>query len=253
MIHPSWKPILDEQFNQPYFKDLSTFLTDAYATKTIFPRKTQVFSAFTTDLNSVKVVILGQDPYHTPGAAHGLAFSVQNSIIPPSLQNIYKEIDSDLGQPPNSDSPITSVLNSREKSPAGGIFPGEESREGVGNWNSSPNRNGDLTHWAQQGVLLLNTVLTVEARKAASHRGRGWEQFTDEIISKVNKLSPHLVFILWGRDARSKKALIDTSRHAVLESPHPSPLSAHSGFFGSKPFSQTNAQLAAWGYPEIKW
>jgi len=215
MIHPSWKPILDEQFEQPYFKDLSTFLTDAYATKTIFPRKTQVFSAFTTDLNNIRVVILGQDPYHTPGAAHGLAFSVQNGIIPPSLQNIYKEIDSDLGQ--------------------------------------LANRNGNLQHWAEQGVLLLNTVLTVEARKAASHRGRGWEQFTDEIISKVSKLSPHLVFILWGRDARSKKSLIDTSKHVVLESPHPSPLSAHSGFFGSRPFSKTNAQLAAWGYSEIKW
>ena len=214
-MHPSWKPILNTEFQKPYFKELSIFLTEAYATKQIFPKKSQVFSAFTTDLENIKVVILGQDPYHTPGAAHGLAFSVQNKIIPPSLQNIYKEIESDIG--------------------------------------SVANKSGNLKHWADQGVLLLNNVLTVEAHRAGSHRNKGWEQFTENIITHLNTTRPHLVFILWGRDARAKTPLIDQQKHLILESPHPSPLSAHAGFFGSRHFSKTNQQLNSWKYPPITW
>lgn len=215
-MHPSWKPILEEEFAKPYFKELSGFLHEAYETRRIFPPKTQVFSAFTTDLANVKVVIIGQDPYHGPGQAHGLAFSVRPNVqTPPSLTNIFKEIADDVG----------------------GEIPA----------------NGNLNRWAEQGVLLLNNTLTVEAHRAGSHRGRGWEQFTENIIRHLNETRPHLVFILWGRDARTKKAMIDTGRHLVLESAHPSPLSAYSGFFGCKHFSKTNAQLEDWGYPEIKW
>ncbi len=215
-MHPSWKSFLQEEFDKPYFKELSTFLHQAYQEKTIFPPKQQVFKAFTTDLNQVHVVIIGQDPYHTPGVANGLAFSVnKNQIIPPSLKNIYKEIDEDIGHHKNKD--------------------------------------GDLTPWQQQGVLLLNNVLTVEAHKAASHRNKGWEIFTESTIKYLNEKQPHLVFLLWGRDARSKKTLIDTSKHLILEAPHPSPLSAHYGFFGCKHFSKCDNQLREWGYPEIQW
>ena len=178
-MHESWEPFLKSEFEKPYFKELSEFLHSEYESKTIYPKKELVFSAFTTDLNEVKVVILGQDPYHTPGAAMGLAFSVPNSQpIPPSLINIYKEIDSDIGN----------HINSR----------------------------GSLKSWQKQGVLLLNTVLTVEAHKPKSHSGRGWEIFTTEVIKYLNETRPHLVFILWGRDARNKKSLIDTSKHLVL-------------------------------------
>ncbi|MFV0484868.1 MAG: uracil-DNA glycosylase [Candidatus Saccharimonadales bacterium] len=215
-MHPSWKPILEGEFAKPYFKELSSFLHEEYAAKTIFPPKTQVFSAFTTDLENVKVVIIGQDPYHGPGQAHGLAFSVRPNVqTPPSLVNIFKEIASDVG----------------------GEIP----------------KNGNLNRWAEQGVLLLNNTLTVEAHRAGSHRGKGWEQFTENIIRHLNESRPHLVFILWGRDARTKKAMIDTSKHYILESAHPSPLSAYAGFFGCKHFSQTNAQLKKWGLDEIVW
>lgn len=215
-MHESWKPFLKAEFDKPYFKELSSFLHEAYETKTIYPAKAQVFSAFTTDLNEVKVVILGQDPYHTPGAAHGLAFSVPSSApIPPSLINIYKEIDNDIGH--------------------------------------HANQTGNLKNWQNQGVLLLNTVLTVEAHKAGSHRGKGWEIFTTEVIKYLNETRPHLVFLLWGRDARNKKSLIDTKKHLVLESPHPSPLSAHSGFFGNHHFSKTNEFLKAHDLFEIIW
>lgn len=215
-MHESWKAFLNSEFNKPYFKELSEFLHEEYAHKTIFPRKELVFRAFTTDLNEVKVVILGQDPYHTPGAAEGLAFSVPNSQpIPPSLTNIYKEIDDDIGHHANS--------------------------------------RGSLANWQKQGVLLLNTVLTVEAHKPKSHAGRGWETFTTATISYLNETRPHLVFILWGRDARNKKSLVDTSKHLVIESAHPSPLSAYNGFFGSKPFSKCNEYLKAHGMSEIKW
>ena len=215
-MHPSWKPILKAEFDTPYFKTLSQFLTTAYASRTIFPRRTQVFSAFTTDLAEIKVVILGQDPYHGPRQAHGLAFSVRPEVaIPPSLQNIFKEIHDDLGTP----------------IPA----------------------HGNLQRWAEQGVLLLNNTLTVEAHRAGSHRGQGWENFTENIIRHLSQNRPHLVFILWGRDARSKKPLIDQEKHLILESAHPSPLSAHAGFFGCRHFSKTNTQLKKWGLKEIDW
>ena len=215
-MHPSWKPFLQSEFAKPYFQELSAFLHEAYATKTIFPPKVQVFRAFTTDLGAVKVVILGQDPYHTPGAAHGLAFSVPDSQpIPPSLVNIYREIDAEYGH--------------------------------------HANPTGNLTNWQRQGVLLLNNVLTVEAHRAGSHRGHGWETFTEAVIRYLNDQRPHLVFLLWGRDARSKKPLIDASRHLILESPHPSPLSAHSGFFGNNHFRLTNQFLEQHDLAPIEW
>lgn len=215
-MHDSWKDFLDSEFAKPYFKELSQFLHEAYETKTVFPAKPQVFRAFTTDLNQVKVVILGQDPYHTPGAAHGLAFSVPNSQpIPPSLINIYKEIDDEYG--------------------------------------SHANSRGNLSSWQQQGVLLLNNVLTVEAHRAGSHRGKGWEQFTEATVKHLNEKCDHLVFMLWGRDARSKSSMIDKTKHLVLESPHPSPLSAHSGFFGNGHFKKANEFLKKHGLSEIIW
>ena len=215
-MHESWKPFLDSEFAKPYFKELSEFLHEAYVTKTIFPAKPQVFRAFMSDLNAVKVVVLGQDPYHTPGAAHGLAFSVPSSQpIPPSLVNIYKEIDAEYG--------------------------------------SHANKSGNLKAWQDQGVLLLNNVLTVEAHKAGSHRGKGWETFTEATVKYLNETRPHLVFLLWGRDARSKKPLIDQSKHLVLESAHPSPLSAHSGFFGNGHFLKANEFLKSQDLAEIVW
>lgn len=215
-MHESWKPFLESEFNKQYFKELSKFLHHEYDNKSILPKKELVFRAFSSNLDEVKVVILGQDPYHTPGAAEGLAFSVPNSQpIPPSLLNIYKEIDSDIG--------------------------------------THKNPRGSLANWQKQGVMLLNTVLTVEAHRPKSHSGKGWEVFTTEVIKYLNLNRPHLVFILWGRDARNKKSLVDTSKHLVLESAHPSPLSAYHGFFGSKPFSKCNEFLKLNGLDEIIW
>lgn len=215
-MHDSWKPFLQSEFAKPYFQELSKFLHEAYQHTQVFPAKPQVFRAFTTDLDSVKVVILGQDPYHTPGAAHGLAFSVPDSQpIPPSLVNIYKEIDNEYGL--------------------------------------HANKTGNLKSWQEQGVLLLNNVLTVEAHKAGSHRGRGWETFTEATVKYLNEKRPHLVFLLWGRDARSKKNLIDTSKHLILESAHPSPLSAFNGFFGNGHFLKANDFLNEHDLTEIDW
>lgn len=215
-MHESWKPFLNSEFSKPYFKELSAFLHQEYKEKQIFPKKTQVFRAFTTDLNNIKVVILGQDPYHTPGAAHGLAFSVPDSQpIPPSLVNIYKEIDNEYG--------------------------------------SHQNHTGNLKNWQSQGVLLLNNVLTVEAHLAGSHRGHGWETFTEAVIRYLNDNCSHLVFMLWGRDARAKATLIDQNKHLVLESAHPSPLSAHYGFFGNNHFKKANAYLKQNHLSEINW
>ena len=212
----SWKPFLKAEFEKPYFKELSEFLHTAYETKTIFPPKRLVFSAFCTDLAEVKVVILGQDPYHTPGAAEGLAFSVpSNQPIPPSLINIYKEIDTDIG--------------------------------------GHKNPSGSLRNWQKQGVLLLNTVLTVEAHRPKSHSGKGWETFTTATISYLNSNCDNLVFMLWGRDARNKKSLIDSSKHLILEAAHPSPLSAYNGFFGCKHFSKCNEYLLKSGKKPIEW
>lgn len=216
-IEPSWQQRLQPEFDKPYFEKLTAFVRHEYATKTVYPPGRQIFAAFDAcPFDRVKVVILGQDPYHEPNQAHGLCFSVNDHVpFPPSLQNIFKEIESDLGIP----------------------VP----------------KSGDLTRWARQGVLLLNATLTVEAHRAASHQGKGWETFTDAVIHKLAEEREHLVFILWGAYAQRKGEFIDRNRHLVLQSPHPSPLSAHRGFFGNHHFSQTNAYLAAHGIEPIQW
>lgn len=235
-MHSSWKEFLNSEFAQPYFQELSQFLKSEYTSKTIFPPKSAVFRAFATDFNEVKVVILGQDPYHTPGMAMGLAFSIPASApLPPSLVNIYKEIDSDLAQVREE----LLVMNPSLK-----LDPAQYRHA---------NPSGDLSPWAEQGVLLLNNVLTVEAHLAGSHRGHGWETFTENIIKYLSASREGLVYILWGRDARAKKPLIDGTKNLILESAHPSPLSAHSGFFGSRPFSKANAYLADRGKAQIVW
>ncbi len=217
-LHPSWREPLQDEFAQPYMHALRTFLAaERDAGKRIFPRPSHWFSALDlTPLDHVRVVILGQDPYHGEGQAHGLCFSVQPGVrTPPSLVNIYKEMEADLGIPRA--------------------------------------RHGFLEHWARQGVLLLNAVLTVEMGKAAAHQGRGWERFTDAVIRLVNARAEPVVFILWGNHAQKKASFVDAARHLVLKSPHPSPLSAHNGFFGSRPFSQANAFLKARGRKPIDW
>lgn len=217
MIGNTWDNLLKEEVNKDYFKTLINYINEEYKEKTIYPKKTEVFNAFKyTDYTNVKVVILGQDPYHGPNQAEGLSFSVSNEVIkPPSLKNIFKELESDLGIP----------------------FP---------EYNS-------LKPWAKEGVLLLNAVLTVEEHKPASHANKGWETFTDEIIKILNKKEEPVVFILWGNYAREKKAYITNPIHYVIESPHPSPFSARNGFFGSKPFSKTNEFLKSKGIKEINW
>lgn len=216
-IEPSWQQRLQPEFDKPYFEQLTSFVRHEYAAKTVYPPGSQIFAAFDAcPFDRVKVVILGQDPYHEPNQAHGLCFSVNDHVpFPPSLQNIFKEIESDLGIPvPQS---------------------------------------GNLTRWARQGVLLLNATLTVEAHRAASHQGKGWETFTDAVIHKLAEEREHLVFILWGAYAQRKGEFIDRSRHLVLQSPHPSPLSAHRGFFGNHHFSQANQYLVAHGIEPIQW
>jgi uracil-DNA glycosylase len=217
-LDESWRTPLAAEFDKPHMVALKRFLeAEKAAGKRIFPKGSDYFRALDlTPLNAVKVVILGQDPYHGPGQAHGLCFSVQPGVrVPPSLVNIYKEMQSDLGIPPA--------------------------------------HHGFLEHWAKQGVLLLNNVLTVEMGQAASHHGRGWEQFTDAVIALVNAKADPVVFILWGAHAQRKAAAVDTSRHLVLKSAHPSPLSAHNGFLGSRPFSRANAFLEAKGRGAIDW
>ncbi len=216
-IAKSWYELLREEFEKPYYKDLQTFLIDEYSHYTIYPESENVFNALNlVPYDKVRVVIIGQDPYHEPGQAHGLCFSVQDGIdIPPSLQNIYKEIHNDLGLPiPTS---------------------------------------GDLTPWARQGVLLLNSVLTVRKGAANSHKGKGWEQFTSTIIEKLNERSQPIVFLLWGNNAKSVAKAVDNTRHFVLTAPHPSPLSAYAGFFGCKHFSKCNEFLKSIGSPPIDW
>lgn len=217
VIHNSWQEILAPEFKQPYFQKLNQFITEEYQTKTVFPPEDNIFSALQhTPYEEVKVVILGQDPYHGANQSHGLAFSVQAGVkIPPSLRNIYKELESDLGiQPAN---------------------------------------NGYLISWADQGVLLLNTVLTVREGEANSHRKKGWETFTDAIIRKLNEREKPIVFILWGKPAQQKIPMIDTDRHVIIQSFHPSPLSASRGFFGSRPFSKANEALIKFGEQPINW
>lgn len=216
-ITNDWLEPLSPEFKKPYYAKLYQTIKEEYETREIFPAVDDIFNAFDfTPLSEVKVVILGQDPYHNVGQAHGLCFSVKPDVaIPPSLVNIYKELQEDLGcRIPN---------------------------------------NGCLVKWARQGVLLLNTVLTVRAHQANSHRGIGWEEFTDAAIRVLNDVDRPLVFILWGRPARMKKAMLTNPAHLVLEAAHPSPLSAYNGFFGSRPFSQTNAFLEAHGIAPIDW
>ena len=212
-----WNPVLRGEFAKPYWVDLQAFVADERAHHQVFPPADHVFAALhQTPLASVKAVILGQDPYHGPGQAHGLCFSVQPGVpLPPSLRNVYQELAAD---------------------------------EGV----TLPN-HGCLDAWAAQGVLLLNTTLTVRAHQAASHQKHGWETFTDEVIRVVNAKDERVVFILWGAAARRKKELIDRTRHAIIESAHPSPLSAHNGFFGSRPFSRANTALVEAGRDPIDW
>ncbi len=217
MIHNEWWPFLQDEWQKSYFVELSKFVHEAYEHKTIFPPKDKVFSAFEVcDYSDVKVVILGQDPYHELHQAHGMCFSVNPGIkIPPSLVNIYKELHDDVGC-------------------------------------YIPN-NGYLMPWAKQGVFLLNTVMTVEEGKANSHAGKGWEIFTDHTIQKINEKDSPVVFLLWGRNARNKASMIDTKKHLVLECAHPSPLSAYHGFFGCKHFSKTNTFLLEHGKEPIHW
>lgn len=212
-----WNPVLRGEFDKPYWAELQHFVATERARHTVYPPHDQVFAALhLTPYELTRVVLLGQDPYHGPGQAHGLCFSVRDGVdLPPSLVNIFTELRNDLGI----------------EAPA----------------------HGNLESWARQGVLLLNTCLTVRSGAAASHHGKGWENFTDEVLRTVNAKPHRVVFILWGAKARKKKALIDTSRHTVIESAHPSPLSAHNGFFGSRPFSRANAALVEAGLDPIDW
>lgn len=215
MEHSTWHELIKEQLPEHYFGKINQFLDQVYASGTVYPPREKVFAAIqTTDLEEVKVVILGQDPYHGPGQAQGLSFSVPNSVpAPPSLQNILKELTDDIGV----------------------------------------KQDHDLTAWAEQGVLLLNACLTVPAGQANGHAGQIWEPFTDAVIKVVNSLEQPVVYILWGAYARKKKALITNPNHLIIESAHPSPLSAYRGFFGSKPFSQANAYLTSQGRTGIDW
>jgi len=217
VFHNHWDHLLAEEFQKEYYRKLREFLVEEYRTKVIYPSMYDIFKALIlTDYEDVKVVILGQDPYHGPGQAHGLCFSVPEGIsLPPSLQNIYKEIENDL--------------------------------------QIKMNPSGDLTCWAKEGVLLLNTVLTVRANQANSHRGKGWELFTDKIIELLNTREKPIVFILWGNNAKAKIEKIDNPHHLVLTAPHPSPLSAYYGFFGCRHFSKTNNFLKSRNIPPINW
>ena len=216
-IEESWKSRLSSQFSAPYFRQLAEFVRAEYAAHECFPPGPLIFNAMnTTPFEAVKVVILGQDPYHDVGQAHGLCFSVQEGVAqPPSLQNIFKEIHSETGAP----------------IPA----------------------SGDLTRWARQGVLLLNSLLTVRAHQPGSHQGKGWEQFTDAVIAALNREREHLVFLLWGSYAIRKGSMVDSSRHLVLTSPHPSPLSSYRGFFGNHHFTLCNDYLIQHGQQPILW
>ena len=217
MIGNDWDNLLKDEYNKDYFKDLEKFVLKEYNAKTIYPKINEVYNAFRyTSFNDIKVVIIGQDPYHGENQAEGLCFSVKKGVQkPPSLVNIFKELHDDLGY----------------------AIP----------------KNGSLVSWTKEGVLLLNAVLTVEKDKAASHKGKGWEIFTDEVIKIINKKDTPVVFILWGSYARSKKELITNKKHFIIESAHPSPLSAHNGFFGSRPFSKTDNFLIEQGLKPINW
>ncbi|MFS0653996.1 uracil-DNA glycosylase [Bacillus sp. 179-C3.3 HS] len=216
-LNDSWWAVMKSEFEQPYYQELREWMKEEYHTHLVFPKQEDIFRALhLTDYDEVKVVILGQDPYHGPGQAHGLSFSVQPGVKhPPSLRNIFQELKDDLGCP-------------------------------------VPN-HGSLVSWAEQGVLLLNTVLTVRKGEANSHKGKGWERVTDRVIDVLNERDQPVVFVLWGRHAQKKKERIDENKHYIIESPHPSPFSARNGFFGSRPFSRINAHLKQMGLEEINW
>jgi uracil-DNA glycosylase len=216
-LPPSWLPILEPELQKPYMQELRAFLVEEKRQARVYPPGGDMFNAFTlTPFDQVRVVVLGQDPYHGPGQAHGLCFSVRRGVPPPpSLDNLFRELRDDLGVPPS--------------------------------------RHGDLSRWAEQGVLLLNAVLTVREHAANSHRGRGWETFTDRVVEALDRDRDGLVFVLWGAAAAQKAARIDRARHHVIASPHPSPLSASRGFFGSRPFSRINTWLRERGDTEIDW
>lgn len=216
-IEESWKEVLFDEFQKPYFEELKRFLVEEKQRYTIYPHGSNIFAAFNaTSFDNVKVVVLGQDPYHGAGQAHGLAFSVNEGVpFPPSLQNIFKELCDDMG--------------------------------------CSMPKSGNLMQWAKEGVFLINAVLTVRASEANSHKSRGWEIFTDAVIRLLNEQKENLVFILWGAPAGAKASLIDAKKHLILKAPHPSPLSSYRGFFGSKPFSKTNEYLVSKAINPIKW
>jgi len=216
-VTTDWNPLLRAEFDEPYWATLQQFVATERTRTPVYPPHDEVFAALhLTPYADTRVMILGQDPYHGPGQAHGLAFSVRPGVrIPPSLANIHRELETDVGVP-------------------------------------APD-HGHLEAWARSGVLLLNTTLTVRGGQAASHQGRGWERFTDRVIGVVDAKQEHVVFVLWGGHARKKKSLIDRERHTIIESPHPSPLSAHNGFFGSRPFSRANDALVANGQAPIDW
>ena len=216
-IASDWKALLESEFEKPYFEELTRFVKEEYATHRIYPRGSNIFRAFDKcPLDRLKVVIIGQDPYHGPGQAHGLCFSVEEGVPhPPSLQNIFKEVAADIGSPiPTS---------------------------------------GNLDRWAEQGVLLLNAVLTVREHEAASHAGRGWEQFTDAVVRAINEQKEGIVYLLWGSYAQKKGAIADPARNCILKAVHPSPLSVYRGFFGCKHFSRANEYLVAQGKTPIQW
>jgi uracil-DNA glycosylase len=217
-IESSWKEHLKDEFESEWFKELAAFVKTEYQSEVVYPAPKHIFRAFDLcPFEDVKVVILGQDPYHGPKQANGLCFAVEEGMpLPPSLQNIFKEIEKEYGEP-------------------------------------MKNRSGDLERWAKQGVLLLNATLTVRARMASSHQGKGWEQLTDAAVKALSENRENLVFMLWGNYARAKKALIDASKHCILESPHPSPFSAHSGFFGNNHFKQANAYLKKSTKEQVDW
>ena len=216
-IAPDWKALLEEEFSKPYFEELTRFVKEEYATRRIYPRGSNIFRAFDKcPFEKLKVVIIGQDPYHGPGQAHGLCFSVDEGVPhPPSLQNIFKEVASDIGTPIPS--------------------------------------SGNLDRWAEQGVLLLNSVLTVREHEAASHAGKGWEQFTDAVVRKIAQEKQGVVYLLWGSYAQRKGAIVDPQRNCILKAVHPSPLSAYRGFLGCKHFSQANDYLISTGQTPINW
>ncbi|WP_144468058.1 uracil-DNA glycosylase [Bacillus sp. WP8] len=216
-LNDSWWAVMKSEFEQPYYQELREWMKEEYRTQTVFPKPDDVYRALhLTSYEKVKVVILGQDPYHGPGQAHGLSFSVQPGVKhPPSLRNIFQELKDDLGCP-------------------------------------VPN-HGSLVSWAEQGVLLLNTVLTVRKGEANSHKSKGWERVTDRVIDVLNERDQPVVFVLWGRHAQNKKERIDQNKHYIIESPHPSPFSARNGFFGSRPFSKVNTYLKQMGFEEINW